>query len=162
MYVPTLSTRLSVARARARNTRRKRDRWTLEYRHVSGGRRGNTLLRSETTRVTAIHLSPVLSLENDFPRYRISRDAVRPIRQPAAGAESLSPGAASRQRRNVLHLGADDEVAVQVVVVVPGGNGGGAGPPAPVITSDDPLLPTRTTPSFYVPDGCAHIRGVSG
>lgn len=38
----------------------------------------------------------------------------------------------------------------------------GVEPPAPVITSDDPLLPTRTTPSFYVPDGRAHIRGVSG
>lgn len=38
----------------------------------------------------------------------------------------------------------------------------GVEPPAPVITSDDPLLSTRTTPSFYVPDGRAHIRGVSG
>lgn len=85
----------------------------------------------------------MLSLENDFPRYRISRDAVKPIRQPTT------------EKR--VALGADDDAGGGA-----GGNGGGAEPPAPVITSDDPLLSTRTTPSFYVPDGCAHIRGVSG
>jgi len=52
-------------------------------------------------------------------------------------------------------LGADDDVPVQVVVLV--GNGGGAEPPAPVITSDDPLLSTCTTPRASTCQMAAHI-----
>lgn len=101
----------------------------------------------------AIHLSPV-SLENDFPRYRVSRGAVRPISQPAG-----LRGQPATEKRVALGGGDDDAGADDAGG---GGGGGDVEPPAPVITSGGPLLPTRTTPSFYVPDGRAHIRGVSG
>lgn len=83
---------------------------------------------------------------------------MRPISQPAAGAGS--PGAASQPATEKrVALGDDDDASAN------GGGGGDSGdvePAAPVITSGGPLLSTRTTPSFYVPDGRAHIRGVSG
>lgn len=58
--------------------------------------------RDRATRVMAIHLSSALSLENDFPRYRISRLISRRQGGSPAAEAARSPGA-TRQRRNVLH-----------------------------------------------------------
>jgi len=80
---------------------------------------------------------------------------VRPISQLAAGARS--PRAANSATEKRVALGDGDDAGTDDG----GGGGGDVEPPAPVITSGGPLLPTRTTPSFYVPDGRAHIRGVS-
>jgi len=110
-------------------------------------------IHSEAIRVTSdlsqAHLSPVLSLENDFPRYRIISGG-READKPASGGSRVSGGSQSAAEKRVALGGDDDD-----------GGGGDVEPPAPMITSGGPLLP-RTTPSFYVPDGRAHIRGVSG